>query len=73
MFMYDTFKMFSRPYNGVSVLYVFIFKQNMLSPVYQLSQIKYSQGTKVGKALTLAPERNTVRLCMAAKVILWCI
>ena len=31
-----------------------------------------SQGTKVGKMLTLAPERYTSGFGMAAKVVLWC-
>ena len=33
----------------------------------------YSQGTKVEKMLTLAPERYTAEFCMVAKIILWCI
>ena len=32
-----------------------------------------SRGTKVEKMLTLAPERYTAGICMAAKVIQWCI
>ena len=32
-----------------------------------------SQGTKVGKMKTLAPERYTAGFGMAAKVIIWCI
>ena len=33
----------------------------------------FSQGTKVGKMLTLAPESYIAGFCMVAKVILWCI
>ena len=33
----------------------------------------YSRGTKVGKMLTLGPERYTAEFCMVGKVILWCI
>ena len=33
----------------------------------------FSQGTMVGKMLSLAPKRYTAGFCMVAKVILWCI
>ena len=32
---------------------------------------RYSQGTKVGKMLTLAPERYTAEFGTVAKIILW--
>ena len=40
---------------------------------YTMLHFIYSRGTKVGKMLTLAPERYTAEFCMVAKVILWCI
>ena len=33
----------------------------------------YSRKTKVGKMLTLAPQRYIAEFCMVAKVIIWCI
>ena len=40
---------------------------------FLVSLSRNSRGTKVGKLLTLAPERYTAEFCMVAKLILWCI
>ena len=69
----------SKKYNSETLTYIsHTLAFNIILPCLrwgsnQVPLILNSQGTKVEKMLTLAPERYTAKFCMVAKVILWCI